>query len=343
MRPVNSSIITILVHHRDVLDVVEVVALQELRLGEHGLDVFGAAVAERHRPQLLVLFVVLLVEARHELVDGAVELGVVLGGARDDERRTRLVDEDAVDLVDDGEVEGPLHHGVHGQLHVVAQIVEAELVVGAIGHVGAVGATALVVVEARDDAAHAEPKEAVDLAHPFGIAPCQVVVDRDHVGALALEGVEVDRQGGDQGLALAGLHLGDLALVQHQAACELDVEMALSEGPFRGLAHRGEGVDEHVVEALPRRQTPAQPIGTGAQLVVRELFELRLDRVDRRHRALHGLEGAVIRGTDEFLGERAEHLSDSPDERGERSQHTNPGPWVRGWRGGNGRAWLEPD
>ena len=62
----------------------------------------------------------------------------VLGRSRDDERRARLVDQDGVDLVDDRVVQLALHVVLEPQLHVVAQVVEAELVVRAVGDVGAV-------------------------------------------------------------------------------------------------------------------------------------------------------------------------------------------------------------
>ena len=68
--------------------------------------------------------------------------------------------------------------------------------------------------------------------------------------ALAGERVEVGGERGDQRLALAGPHLGDAALVQHHAADQLDVEMALAERPLGGLAHDGEGLDQQVVQRL---------------------------------------------------------------------------------------------
>ena len=102
--------------------------------------------------------------------------------------------------------------------------------------------------------ADGEAEELVDLAHPLGVALGQVVVDGDDVHALAGERVEIDRQRGDQRLALAGLHLGDLALVQHHAADELHVEVALAERALGGFAHGGEGGNEEVVErARPPR------------------------------------------------------------------------------------------
>ncbi len=59
--------------------------------------------------------------------------------------------------------------------------------------------------------------------------------------ALALDGIEIGRERGDQRLAFAGAHLGDLAAVEHDAADHLDIEMPHPEHAHRGLAHGGEG------------------------------------------------------------------------------------------------------
>ena len=118
-----------------------------------------------------------------------------------------------------------------------------------------------------------EAQELVDLAHPGGVALGQVVVDRNHVHALVLERVEVDRQRRHQGLALAGRHLGDLALVQHDAAHQLHVVVALAEGALRCFPRDGEGLDQQVLQglavldALPERRRP------GAQLVVAQRLQ----------------------------------------------------------------------
>jgi hypothetical protein len=63
------------------------------------------------------------------------------------------------------------------------------------------------------------------VAHPLGVAAGQVVVDRDELGVARGEGVEVERQCGDEGLALAGGHFRDLALVDRDAADQLHVEV----------------------------------------------------------------------------------------------------------------------
>jgi hypothetical protein len=68
--------------------------------------------------------------------------------------------------------------------------------------------------------------------------------------ALARQRVEIDRQRRDQRLAFAGAHLGDRAFVQHHAADELHIEVALAERALGRLAHGGEGRDQKIVEAL---------------------------------------------------------------------------------------------
>ena len=85
----------------------------------------------------------------NDLVDARVLVGGLVGGAGDDERGAGFVDEDGVDFVDDGVVVAALHAILDFELHVVAQVVEAELVVGAVGDVGAVGGAALVVSRGR--------------------------------------------------------------------------------------------------------------------------------------------------------------------------------------------------
>ena len=211
------------------------------------------------------------------------------------------------DLVDDRVIEGPLHHVGQAELHVVAQIVEAELVVGAVGDVGVVGGLALLVVELVDDHADREAEETVDLAHPFRVALGQVVVDRDDMDALARKRVEIDRQRGNQGLAFAGLHLGDHALVQDHAAQQLHVEMALAERAPSRLAHRGEGVDQDVVDLLPLVEPGAQPFGALAQLGVGQARDFGLQGIDRRNLPMERLENAIVRGAENLPGDGAEH------------------------------------
>ena len=68
---------------------------------------------------------------------------------------------------------------------------------------------------------------------------------------LPAKRVQVGGQDAGQGLALTGLHLGDVAEVQRGAAHHLDVERPLVEHPPRRLAGHGERLGQQVVEVGP--------------------------------------------------------------------------------------------
>ena len=130
------------------------------------------------------------------------------------------------------------------------------------------------------DHAHLEAEEAVEPAHPLGVAPGQVVVDRDDVDALAGQGVEVGGQHGDERLAFTGDHLGDVAPVQRHAAHQLNVEVTLAERTLGRLAHGGEGLGKQVVERFAVRVPLPELVGHPTQLGVAHGDEVILDGVD---------------------------------------------------------------
>ena len=283
------------VDHLGVLDIVEVGAEQQAGRFEDALGLFDPVLGQHDVLGLLVLLVVLGIELLHDGVDREVELALVVGRAGNDQRRARLVDQDRIDLVDDGVVERAVHHLPALVLHVVAQVIEAEFVVGRVGDVGKIGFAALVLVEVGHDHPDGEPEEAVDLPHPVGIAPGEVIVDRDDMHALAFERVEIDRQRRHQGLALAGLHLGDLAAMEHDAADHLHVEMAHAERALRCLADGGECLGQKVVQRLATVETAAEPGGLARQFGVVHRLDSRLHGIDLLDDLVERFDVTVVR------------------------------------------------
>ena len=236
---------------------------------EHGLDLLQAALGGVDGLLRLVHVEVHLGdEAGHDARELVVRLGRLRAGARDDERGAGLVDEDGVHLVDDGEVVAALHAGLRARDHVVAQVVEAELGVRAVGDLGPVGGDLLVGAHAVLDEAHVHAQEAVDLAHPLAVAAGQVVVHGDDVHVGAVERVQVAGQRGHEGLALAGLHLGDLPVVERHAADELHVEVAQAERAHGRLAHCGERLGQQALQVLAVIGALAEGGGEGGKLGV---------------------------------------------------------------------------
>ena len=174
----------------------------------------------------------------------------------------------------------------------------------------AVGDLPLCVVQVVLDDADGHAEEAVDPAHPLGVAAGQVVVDGDDVDALAFERVQVGGQRRDERLAFAGLHLGDLAAVQHHAADELDVEVPHVQHAAAGLADDGERLGQQVVERLAvgdalrgTRRSCARSCSS------RQRLDRRLERVDLRRRSgADRLQFAFVLGADDFGEEGIEHV-----------------------------------
>ena len=209
-----------------------------------------------------------LLEGTDKAVGSVVEVGGGVALTRDDQRGTGLVDEDGVHLVHDGEGVAALDQTGLIDHHVVAEVVEAELVVGAVGDVGVVGLLLLGGGESVDHQTRLQPHEAVDLAHLLGVAGSQVVVDGDDVDTLTRQGVEVGGESGHQGLTLTRLHLGDTALMEDDTADELDVEGTLAQDALVRLTDGGEGLGEDVVQGLSRGQTLLEDLGHAPKLVV---------------------------------------------------------------------------
>ena len=157
------------------------------------------------------------------------------------------------------------------------------------------------------DAADLEAQELIDLAHPGGVALRQVVVHRDDVHALAFEGVEIDRQRRHQGLALAGRHLGNPALVEDDAADELHVVVALAECALRGFARDGEGLDQQVFQGLAVFEPLPERRRLGAELLVAQRFQGFLEAVDAVNLRGVRLDDSLVDRAEEFLGKALKH------------------------------------
>ena len=282
--------------------------LLELRnsiLLAHGAYVaFGRGDVHLARLHLLIGPAPLLLrvdEPAGELAGEVVPRRVLVGGTGDDERRAGLVDEDRIHFVHDREVALRLNLLLRAELHVVAQVVEAELRGRPVHHVAVVRQ----LLDRRRlhvhrvDRPHREAEGPEEGERPVAIALDEVVVHGDDVNLLALEDGEIGGQRGDDRLALAGLHLRDPALVEHDRPDDLHVEGA---GPERRprlgvkLAHRLVDLDRNV-HVQPARHGPggAEQVADGlprfrlVHLPLRALVE-RPDRF-RQHRRIEFLRG----------------------------------------------------
>ena len=164
------------------------------------------------------------------------------------------------------------------------------------------------------DEANRQPEVAVEFAHPLAVAAGKVVIDRDHVDALARECVEVDRRRRDERLALAGTHLGDAPLVEADAADQLYVKMPHAEHAARGLTHDRERLGEDLLHRLPLREPLTEFLRIARQFVIGEVHHRRLERVDLLHDAAVARDLLVVVVAEESLENRryAEQIFHTP-------------------------------
>ena len=135
----------------------------------------------------------------------------------------------------------PLYHPVKRYLHIVAEVIKAELVVCAVRYIAGILVLALVTgrIHVRLNRAHGHPQRPVNRSHPLRVALGQVIVDRNYMNPSSGQVHKVGRQCRHQGLTLAGGHLGNLAVIKDVAADKLHIEMPhLDVPPGRFANHR---------------------------------------------------------------------------------------------------------
>jgi hypothetical protein len=243
-----------------------------------------------------------------QLARNAIRLGVlphiIVCRTRDDQRRSRFIDQDVVDLVHDRIVQSALRLLVllrvtvvasGRRTHVVAEIIETKLVIGPVGNVASVGLLTLQDRHVALDGPDSQPQPHVQRSHPFHVASSQVIVDRHHVHSFAFECIEVGCQRRDQRLALARHHLGDRAAMQHDPADQLHVVMPHVQKPAASLAAYRERFDQQVVQRFASSQTLTKSRRLLTQLDVAHRLILRFQLVDRLDPRMQSLDITGIR------------------------------------------------
>ena len=182
--------------------------------------------------------------------------------------------------------------GAH--LEVVAQEIESELVVGAVGDIGVVLLLSFAVVEFGVDASCGESECVEDPSHPSGVSFGEVVVDGDDVDSFFVERVERGGQGGDERLAFACFHLGDVAFVQGDSSDDLHIEVGLLECARRRFAHEREGLWEERVEGASLLALLSEFVDLFFEVAIGELSRLGGELGGLYEEGFEGFKGTFV-------------------------------------------------
>ncbi len=151
----------------------------------HARKFFRAASTFFSQVTGVFLFLNFKVNVRPQLPSDRVGFGVlfeiVVCRTGNDQRCARFVDQNIVNFVHDGVIQRPLNLQLLCRLHVVAQVIEAELIAGTVGDVAGVMLLSFLRPHIRLNGTDRHPQVNMYGAHPFHVATCEVVVDRDYM------------------------------------------------------------------------------------------------------------------------------------------------------------------
>ena len=164
------------------------------------------------------VFFFLTDQLRNKLVHADVHLGAVFCRTRDDQRRTRFIDQNGVNLIHQRIVQFALNTFFRAKRHVVAQVVKTVFVVSTVGDIGGVSGAFCRCSHTRQVDAHRQAEEFEQWTVVFGVTLGQVVVHGNNVHAFAAQRIQISRQGCGQGFTFTSTHFCDTAVIQNHTA-----------------------------------------------------------------------------------------------------------------------------
>ena len=183
------------------------------------------------------VFFLLTQQVRNDFVDFTVHLGAVFSRAGDDQRGTRFIDQNGVNLIHQRIVQLTLDALFRAERHVVTQVVEAVFVVGTVGNVRVIRFTLGWCRQARHVDADGHAEEFEQWTVVFGVTLRQIVVDGNDVNAFTGQRIQVSRQRCGQGFTFTGTHFRDAAFVKHHPTQQLNVEVTHAEHALTCFTH----------------------------------------------------------------------------------------------------------
>src|SRR3989338_7196660 len=99
-----------------------------------------------------------------------------------------------------------------------------------------------------------ESEERIDLSNPHRVTAGKIIVHRDDMDPFPRECIQICWKRRDESLAFTGAHFGNIAIMEHHASNELDVEVALTERATRRFTDDSECLWRKRVEFDTLRQ-----------------------------------------------------------------------------------------
>ena len=158
------------------------------------------------------------------------------------------------------------------------------------------------VIHPALDNSNCQTQKTINLAHPLCVASGEVIIDGNNMNAFFFKGIKINRQGGYQSLAFACSHFSNLTAVKNDAAHNLNIKVALSEGSLCRFPHRGESIRQNIIQRFASSQTGFKPGCARPQSFIIKFLEFRLERVYGINSWLQLLDDTIIRSSKQSFG-----------------------------------------
>ena len=146
-----------------------------------------------------------------------IQLSGFFTGSGDNQRGTRFVNQDTVDLIDNTVIQLTLNHLIFINYHVITQVVKAEFVICTVSNICSIGSLTIREVHIMHNQANRQTEELVNTAHILAVAACQIIIDSYNMHAFAGQCIQIYRSSSYQGFTFTGTHFGNFAAMQHYA------------------------------------------------------------------------------------------------------------------------------
>ena len=238
--------------------------------------------------------------------------GRALRRTRDNQRRTRFVNQDTVHFVHDCKGVTALHHlrGV-GRHAIIAKVVKTEFAVRTVGDIASILCATFCRAHRVLNAAHRQTEIGEQMPHELRVTTCQIIVYRHQVCRLTRQGIQVQREGRHQGLTFTRLHFGNLTLVQHDTADNLHIKgnhipgqlmtadhARCSHQTAARILHRCERFGQNRIQRFPLSQARLEFHRLLLQFLLRKALILFFQRIDLMHQRHNPLDITLILGSE---------------------------------------------
>ena len=234
-------------------------------------------------------------------IAGLIQLCRLAALAGNNQRRSGLIDQNRVNLVDDGKMKSSLYKLLLVNNHIIPQVVKSQLVVCHISNIAVISCAAFRLIHAVQHNAHSKPKEFVYFSHPFSVTFCQIIIDSDDMNAVPFQSVQICRKSRHKSLSFSCLHLGNSSLMKNNSADQLYSVVTHAQTPEGRFADSRIRFRQKIIQRFSFFQAFLKFSCLSSEFFIRQRLHLRLQCLYPVYNGIDSLQFIFTVGSENFL------------------------------------------